>query len=195
MVKTRSIGMVTSVVALVALGASATLGQAEPGGAPMDRQFAVQVTGTSTLVGQADAGTTRVDGAIVRVRGTVLLTLERSTDPRVDGRGTITVDYDAYPDESGRPGATQVRYGHMRLENDDGAWSGRFAGTLANGGFVQTYWLRGEGAYAGLSYVVTAAGNGNVWRIQGLIFPGDLPPLGGGPRLPLDGPGSELPVA
>lgn len=194
MVTLRSVGMTMSrammpaLAMVLALGATAALGQSE-------EQIAIAVTGTSTLVGQAHPGTTTVDGAIVRVRDNVLLTVERSSDPRVSGRATISVNFDAYPDRSGTPGATQVRFGSMRLENEDGAWSGRFAGTLANGGFVQTYWLEGEGEYEGLSYVVTAGGNGNVWRSQGLIFPGDIPPMGGAPSLPIEGPDLELPTA
>lgn len=202
MITMRSVGMAAMMALVLALGTTPALAQSdEPGTAPSDPgtlpddQIAVAVNGTSTLVGQADPGTTTVDGSIVRVRDNVLLTVERSSDPRVSGRATISVNFDAYPDPSGLPGATQVRFGSMRLENEDGAWSGRFAGTLANGSFVQTYWLAGEGAYEGLSYVVTAGGNGNVWRSQGLIYPGDIPPMGGSPSLPDVGPQLELPTA
>ena len=199
MTPTRSVSMVLAISASIVSGATASLGQSEGSGDPRDDatfdQSAVAVSGTSTLVGQTDPGTTTLDGRIVRVRETVLITVEESSDPRVSGRATITVNFDAYPDQTGLPGSTQVRYGDARLENEIGAWSGRFAGSLANGGFVQTYWLEGEGAYEGLSYVVTAGGNGNVWRSQGLIFPGDVPPIGRGTALPLDGPGLELPTA
>lgn len=189
MVTMRSIGATLAGAVLLALAGTAALAQ------PDESDAAIEVSGTSTLVGQAEPGTTSIDGGIVRVRGNVLVTLEQSSDPRVSGRGTITVNFDAYPDAAGMPGATQVRFGEMRLENDGGAWSGRFAGTLANGSFVQTYWLEGEGAYEGLSYVVTAGGNGNVWLSQGLIFPGPIPPLGRGPSLPFEGPRVDLPTA
>ena len=199
MVKNRSFSVAVAICVLTTLPAAAALGQSGDGSTG-DRdasveQRAVVVNGTSTLLGEADAGTTAVDGSIIRVRDNVLVTIEASSDPRVSGRATITVNFDAYPDQSGLPGATQVRYGEARLENDSGVWSGHFAGSLAGGGFVQTYWLEGEGAYAGLSYVVTAGGSGNVWRSQGLIFPGGVPPLGKGNRLPIDGLRPDLPTA
>lgn len=156
---------------------------------------AVAVTGTSTLVGESDPGGSSMDAGVVRVRDNVLITAELATDPRVSGRATITVNIDAYPDAAGRPGSSQVRFGRMELVNDGGAWAGRFAGSMANGGFVQTYWLVGTGDYKGLSYIVTAGGNGPVWRSQGLIFPGELPPLGSGPRLPIEDRDIEQPTA
>ena len=199
MVKDRSARVALIISALMAFGGTAAHGQAEPGQTPegpvTDAPQAVAVTGTSTLVAEAAPGSIELENGVIRVRDNELVTVEVSSDPRVAGRATITVNFDAYADQSGLPGATQVRYGQMRLENDDGAWVGRFAGSLANGGFMQTYWLEGQGAYRGLSYVVTAGGNGNTWRSQGLIFPGDIPPLGGGPSFPLDAIGRDLPTA
>lgn len=199
MVKTRPASLALALIALMSVASTATLGRSGgDGGAeadPSGDQVAVAVTGTSTLVGEADRGTSLLDGSIIRVRDNVLITVEDSSDPRVRGRATITVNFDAYPDGAGLPGSTQVRYGEARLENDLGAWAGHFSGSLANGGFVQTYWLEGEGSYEGLSYVVTAGGNGNVWRSQGLIFPGDLPPLGKGNTLPIDSLDLDLPTA
>ena len=198
MVRDRSARVALIVGALVAFGAKVALGQAEPDQATEASPAAlraVAVSGTSTLVGVASPGTMEVDGDVIRVRDNELVTVEASSDPRVAGRATIAVNYDAYADQSGLPGATQVRYGKMRLQNEGGAWVGHFAGSLANGGFVQTYWLAGEGTYEGLSYVVTAGGNGNTWLSQGLIFPGEIPPLGGGVSLPVDAIGRDLPTA
>jgi hypothetical protein len=197
MKKDRSARVALLVGALVAFGGAAAMAQPEqlepPG--PEVSQQAVPVAGTSTLVGQLSPGVTSLDGAVIRVRGNELLTVEESSDPRVSGQARISVNFDAYPDPSGIPGATQVRYGQMRLENEDGAWSGHFSGSLGGAGFLQTYWLEGEGAYEGLSYVVTAGGNGNVWQSSGLIFPGDIPPMGGSVRLPLDAIERDLPSA
>jgi hypothetical protein len=156
---------------------------------------AVSVSGTSTLVDQLDPGVTTIEDGVVRTRGAVLVTVEESSDPRVSGRATISLAVDAYPDEDGTPGLAQIRYGEMRLENEEGAWEGWFAGRLNDSGFLQTYWLAGQGAYEGLSYVVTAGGNGNVWQSQGLIYPGELPPVGSVNRLPVENPGRDLPTA
>ena len=182
---------------LLAFGGTSAMAQSEPAEPPEPEvsQQAVPVAGTSTLVGQLSPGVTALDGAIIRVRGNQLVTVEESSDPRVSGQATINVNFDAYPGPDGIPGTTQVRFGQMRLVNEDGAWSGRFSGSLGGAGFLQTYWLEGEGAYEGLSYVVTAGGNGNVWQSSGLIFPGDVPTVGAGNSLPIDAIGDERPAA
>jgi hypothetical protein len=193
----RSGSWALAVALSAALAASASTTAQPDAAASLDRQTtaAVAVTGTSTLVGEDSPGKSTFDDDVVRIRDNILVTAEVSTDPRVSGRATITVNIDAYPDAAGRPGATQVRFGRMELANEGGTWTGSFAGSLANGGFVQTYWLEGAGDYEGLSYIVTAGGNGPVWRSQGLIFPGELPPLGTGPRLPIEGQDIDLPTA
>ena len=198
MVKDRSVWAALVIGALVAFGGTTAL--AQEGDAPATNEgsvptpAAVSVSGTSTLVGQANPGTSELDGGVVRVRDNQLITVEVSSDPRVAGQAAITVNFDAYPDASGFAGATQVRFGEMFLENEDGAWAGSFTGSLANGAFVQTYWLEGSGAYEGYSYVVTAGGSGNTWRSQGLIFPGAIPPMGG-TSLPVDAIERDLPLA
>lgn len=185
--------------ALLALGGTATT--AQDATAPMaddeaaEPLAAVSVVGTSTLVGQGSPGTAAVDGSVLRLRGNELTTIEAASDDRASGRAFITVNYDAYPDADGTMGATQVRYGRMLLVNEGGTWEGRFAGSLANGAFVQTYWLEGTGDYEGYSYVVTAGGLGNTWRSQGLIFPGDIPPMGSGVSLPIDAIEGDPPLA
>jgi len=188
-----NVAVVLAAAALAVVGASAAV-SAAAAELPAD-DVAVSVSGTSTLVGQLEPGTTSVEDDVVRTRGTVLVTVEESSDPRVSGRAIIRLDIDAYPGPGGVPGAAQVRYGEMRLENDDGAWEGWFAGRFNGSRFIQTYWLAGEGAYEGLSYVVTAGGNGNTWLSDGLIYPGELPPVGNVNRLPVDGPGRDVPTA
>lgn len=178
-------------VALIITGASGVSAQDEA----LPVAGAVSVRGSSTLVDQLDPGVTTVEGGVIRTRGAVLITVEESSDARVSGRATIDLNVDAYPGPDGTPGVAQVRWGEVRLENDAGAWEGWFTGRQHERGFLQTYWLAGEGAYEGLSYVVTAGGNGNVWLSDGLVFPGELPPAGGANRLPLESPGRDLPTA
>lgn len=197
MVKDRTARVALFFSMLLAFGGTSAMAQSEPAepAEPEVLQQAVPVAGTSTLVGQLSPGVTALDGAIIRVRGNQLVTVEESSDPRVSGQATINVNFDAYPGPNGIPGTTQVRFGEMRLENEDGAWSGRFTGNLGGAGFLQTYWLEGEGAYEGLSYVVTAGGSGNTWQSSGLIFPGELPPMGTSVSLPIDAIEGDLPVA
>jgi hypothetical protein len=156
---------------------------------------AVSVRGTSTLVGQLDPGVTTLDDGVVRARGNVLVTLEEADDPRASGQAIIRVNIDAYPGADGTAAVAQVRFGEMRLENDEGAWEGWFMGRLNGSGFTQTYWLEGEGAYEGLTYVVTAGGDGNVWLSDGLIYPGDVPPSGSENRLPIESQDRDVPAA
>lgn len=197
MVKDRMARVALFFGVLLAFGGTGAMAQSEPAEPPGPEvsQQAVPVAGTSTLVGQLSPGVTALDGAIIRVRGNELVTVEESSDPRVSGQATISVNFDAYPGPNGIPGTTQVRFGKMRLVNDDGAWSGRFTGSLGGSGFLQTYWLEGEGAYEGLSYVVTAGGSGNTWQSSGLIFPGEIPPMGTSVSLPIDAIEGDLPVA
>jgi hypothetical protein len=189
MARIRSTAIALSTVLALAVGGSAATAQDQTDGPPMG---ATLVQGTSTLVGQAEPGEQTVEDGVIKVRGNVLLTVETSTDPRVEGRATITVNIDTYPPAEGAMGPAQIRYGTVRLENDGGAWTGSFEGRMAPSGFIQTYWFRGEGGYDGLSYIVTAGGNGNVWQSQGVIYPGELPPLGGVtlPRIDRLGPGA-----
>jgi hypothetical protein len=161
----------------LALAAVLTMGV--PGSAqdPDVPGLAVEVSGTSTLVGEEGRGTASLEDGIARQRGAVLITAEQASDPRASGRGTITLNVDAFSGPDGNLSGAQVRFGRMRLENDGGAWEGAFAGRFSGGRFIQTYWLRDEGGYAGLTYVVTAGGQGPVWLSEGLIYPGS-PPAG-----------------
>lgn len=199
MVKDRSARVALCFGALLAFGGTATAAQeaAEPsaGEQAAEPLAAVSVQGTSTLVGQRSPGVVALDGSVFRLRGNELTTVEASSDERVSGQAVITVNYDAYPEADGTVGATQVRYGEMQLVNEGGSWEGTFSGSLANGAFVQTYWLEGTGEYEGYSYVVTAGGMGNVWRSQGLIFPGALPPIGSTVSLPIDSIDIDVPAA
>jgi hypothetical protein len=156
---------------------------------------AVSVTGTSALVGQTAPGTATVEDGVAHQRDAVLITTETSSDARVAGRGTITLNVDAFTGPDGVMGSSQIRYGTMRIENEAGSWEGSFAGRFSNGRFIQTYWLRGHDAYAGLTYVVSAGGNGPLWASEGLIYPGSPPP--GTPLGPVDPatPAGDPPLA
>jgi hypothetical protein len=180
-------------LALMAVMLSGAVAAAQDEEAPI--QTAVSVTGTSTLVGESEPGTATIEDGVAHQRGAVLVTNETSSDERVAGHGTITLNVDAFTGPEGVLGTTQIRYGLMRIENEDGAWEGSFAGRLSNGRFLQTYWLRGRGDYAGLTYVVTAGGDGPVWASEGLIYPGSPPP--GTPLGPIDPatPAGDPPLA
>lgn len=187
MLGTRSARLAISLTLALATGGSVATAQSADGRG----SGAVQTTGTSTLAGEVMPGDQSFVDGVLSVRDNVLVTVEDTSDPRTSGRATITVNSDTYLPTDATASPMQIRYGQMLIENDEGTWAGTFMGRLSHGAFTQTYWLRGEGAYEGLSYVVTAGGMGPVWESQGVIYPGELPPTGSSapPQLERLGPG------
>ena len=191
----RRMWLGASALASAAMMLGGTIVAAQGADADATVPTAVSVTGRSTLVSESAPGTATIEDGVAHQRGAVLITAETSSDERVEGQGTITLNVDAFTGADGVLGSSQVRYGTMRIENEDGSWEGSFAGRLSNGRFLQTYWLRGRDAYAGLTYVVTAGGDGPVWASEGLIYPGSPPP--GTPLGPIDPatPAGDPPLA
>ena len=117
-----------------------------------------------------------VDGAL-RESGVVTSEVEMMSDPRLTG--TLTIDFtkqffDVRLD-------TDLVWGTVLIENDDGAWEGILRGTSdleADGAQVSYYELVGSGAYDGLSAIVFETWGeepiDTLW--SGIIFPGDLLP-------------------
>ena len=135
------------------------------------------VTGTSTCPTMDFALTTDPDGTY-HVRGGNVACTNTTDDPRVSGRHTAPETWNA--DLWGDPDAghfSLVQWATVRLENDGGAWEGRFRGgaALPGRGDAIVFWYRGTGHYAGMSYFELDTGQ-DPWRIQGQVFPGDPPP-------------------
>jgi len=179
----RSAGVgVVLATAFALVVVSATAAQVpEPDEATVDPR-ATSVRGTSRLIGEVQPGSVVIEDGVLMRRTNILLTVEQASDPRVSGQARITLNIDAYENAGDQPLGLQIRYGSMRLVNEAGAWEGRFTGRLNEAGFAQTYWLQGEGAYEGLTYVMTAGGSGPLWVSSGLIYPGE-PPRGIPPGL------------
>ena len=101
--------------------------------------------------------------------------LLEASDPRISGRWRQVMDMRRY--ESREPDGMPVTVwtATARLDNDDGAWVGTFTGFWD--GDVGREWnvLRGEGAYEGLTAVFRWLPE--EYEQEGVIFPGDLPPL------------------
>jgi hypothetical protein len=62
------------------------------------------------------------------------------------------------------------------ITNAGGTWEGTSTGVMGDpsGGDVITFWMRGTGDYAGLSYTCRVTGSGP-WEVTGYIFSGDPP--------------------
>ena len=117
-----------------------------------------------------------VDGA-VRESGVVTTEVRKMSDPRLTG--TLTIDFTKQFFDVRRD--TDLHWGTVLIENDEGAWEGMITGTSdleADGAPVAYYELVGSGAYDGLSAIVFETGNETPidWLWSGIIFPGDLPP-------------------
>jgi hypothetical protein len=104
---------------------------------------------------------------------------QSSEDPRISGDHTSVA-----VGEGGIPPATADRLGRftslVRIENDEGAWQGPVTDVfLPDSLWIQYGWLKGEGAYEGLSFFTSgefAAGSPS-HSGQGMIWPGDPPPV------------------
>ena len=105
-------------------------------------------------------------------------TVREVSDPRFEGRYSISSDADSYY----APGLTAqdvVGAGTWRIENDEGAWQGSFGymDPLDGGEVTVMVPLKGEGAYEGLTAMVESAHDSVacVWQWRGLVVDGDLP--------------------
>ncbi len=116
-----------------------------------------------TLRGSASSGTMRMD------------------DPRLSGDWEGTVNVDEFPQlDTGE--RVEVQWGGLTITNDDGTWAGTWTSTYDSAAVTETeliqYELTGDGAYAGLSAVLSITGG--EWpapsTIAGAVFPGPLPP-------------------
>jgi hypothetical protein len=109
-------------------------------------------------------------------RGGSLRCTDEANDPRGSGSVSGTFDADAWGSDTD----AFVMWGTLRLENEGGAWEGRYTGanTTETGDMFEV-WYTGTGGYDGLSYFqwVTPACAPVPDRLElvGLIFPGSPP--------------------
>ncbi|MFO7531736.1 MAG: hypothetical protein R6W93_04690 [Candidatus Limnocylindrales bacterium] len=100
-----------------------------------------------------------------------------SENPRISGDYTIVYLGDGpFPAESGQ----SSRFTSLvRIENDEGAWQGPLTIVwLPDLTWVEQGWLKGEGAYEGLSFFTSFRGSAESPSHvgEGVIWPGDPPP-------------------
>ena len=106
---------------------------------------------------------------------------ELLSDPRVNGRGYVRMQFDCHVEPAGsptRPGC--VLYGTFTIRGPDGAWQGPWSGlwdpSLEKVSLLVH--LEGTGAYEGWAFVAhyldTGYGSADV---NGVIFEGSPPPM------------------
>jgi hypothetical protein len=132
-------------------------------------------SGTDPSQGHAITVTTDADG-VQHARGGNFTLTDTMNDPRVSGLHTVidlAMDY---------WGGAIVQWGTERIENDQGAWVGFGSGIYSTErGDIVAAWLRGTGAYEGLTYFMLVdsrdlrIGVTSVYRVRGQIFPGEPP--------------------
>ena len=174
----------TTTIAILAVGllAGSAVGVAaqDEGAAPVQFTGIVdcgpQIAGGTSETVQVPMGES-VMTVLVRRGNTWQPSAREVSDPRLEGRYTISYDTDAYY-PPGVVGSTDVGAGTWRIENDEGAWQGSYHIAGIDGGDVTvTVPLIGEGAYAGLFAIVESAYDSAAcsWDWRGLIVDGELP--------------------
>ena len=118
-----------------------------------------------------DDGTETVVGDTTQVRGQTIESDDTLNDPRVTGRGLVTLNADVHENVA-------ASWGTYRLENADGAWEGTFTGGGPWDGHTTAVsgWLIGSGAYAGYTYYFHVYGPSVLsGTVDGIIFEGSPP--------------------
>ena len=109
-----------------------------------------------------------------RERGRVCGGTAEVSDPRLSGEVTFIDDADRYQNDNG---FSDIVWGSITIENDDGTWEGRSVGTsdiTAGGRGITYHELGGTGAYEGLSAVLFMPEDATGLPLSGVIFPGAL---------------------
>ena len=90
--------------------------------------------------------------------------LFEASDPRISGTWTQDMDIRAFPIDEAAGLFAVVWSGAVRIENEDGAWSGMFDGYGGGETGREWYRLEGEGAYEGLTTVLRWVAEGDIYE-------------------------------
>ena len=153
-----------------------------PGAAVADPGPAAYVHGTMTLhtFDHDPVETFDDDGNRLTLRGGSASGAVNMDDPRLSGAWEETNNLAEFPqlhDEL----RVEIWWGGLTITNDDGSWNGMCTSTYDSAAAAETSLaqcqLTGEGAYEGLSALLSPTGpGGSSWTVAGAIFPGPLPP-------------------
>ena len=96
-----------------------------------------------------------------------------ATDPRLSGLFTQTMGVRSFPIDRAADTWAMVWTAAVRIENDEGAWSGVFDGFANEVQPREWYRLEGEGEYEGLTAIMLWHGEDETY--EGVIVPGVSP--------------------
>ena len=132
------------------------------------------VRGTMGLNGlTTDYVITKV-GDVSQYRGGVLSFTDEMNDPRVNGTVTFEFGLDLYT-------AAASQWGTIKIENENGAWTGTCTGgAWGDGlrGLAWSCWLTGSGEYDGYSYYRQISREPDAEAgatVIGVVYPGPIP--------------------
>jgi hypothetical protein len=186
-----SMASLTAVIAVTALATTAivSVSVTQDEGAPPGAE-AVTISedvsrfyqGSWRLTGFVDSGETteHEDGVVLkRLRGQIYEGTIESTDDRIAGTttGTLNQESHAFPSDWIQPAITQ--WGTERIENDGGAWECTWSGGEMQVMVQQRLlWCVGEGDYDGFAMrMLWTMNNDGAVDLEGLAWQGELPPL------------------
>ena len=164
----------TVILTLLAGLSGAVMAQDEE---PLDPMGASVWTATSTEVVPPDYDFAPVvtsgsgyEEAVDAIEGLV-----EASDPRISGRWRLSMDTRRYVGREFDGQKVWVWTSTSRIDNDDGAWVGTATGFVGGSEGREFDVLHGEGAYEGLTAVFRWSSEEST--LEGVIIPGDLPPL------------------
>ena len=85
----------------------------------------------------------------------------------------MVYNYDIYH----APGGVVPHSGIAGMDLEDGSWRGTVTGFMSLAGLHLLWDLVGDGAYDGLSAQMLWVPSGGRFDVEGVIFPGQMPPL------------------
>jgi hypothetical protein len=142
---------------------------------------AVYVTGELLLLEQGPGSRGRLGENALQWRGLVVEGLMSMSDERLSGDSLTTWNADLFRPRPFAQASGGCVTGNHVVENARGSWKGDLRGVVwpRRGGFTHQVMLVGDGWYEGLRallYFEMSTGDANV-IIEGLIFPGEMPPM------------------
>ena len=166
-----TISIVLTLLAAMSVGVGAQSSES----AAADPIDPVEFSGRIGFGGQVRFGTIETVDSVERSRGSAWApSIVEMSDPRLDGRATISFDTDAYTGSDGT--SYSLGSGTWRIETAEGAWQGSYNIVEPDGySSTVTTALIGEGAYEGLVAVWESSIGGSGWDVRGVIYPAGPP--------------------
>lgn len=139
----------------------------------------VHVAGKLTFTSKASGGLGAFGDHALEWRGDVVSAELRTNDPRLNGDLLLTWNCDVFLPNYVKETSGAIATGSASIHLDDGAWEGVWHGLtypqLAGG--HHHIMLTGVGEYVGYSALLYLVVDQGELLVEGLLFPGDMPPV------------------